>query len=246
MQFKKGYGWKACYDEKSGRYFGEYGGIQEYNLYELTKEQYDALDKKMKESDAGTIMHEGRRLYMAVDDRCGPPYTIVFDDDYEKLCPWADIVKNGTAVPMPYRLGGLKAAGIPGDESRKEIELAPGNFFTANLFLEENEDYLISPAYHNGENDTINISDAKAEQITMITYSGEPVDQGVSLFGVTFGMTKSDVKAMLGEPMSDNGDYFEWQINVSDAGYKGSFSIYFTDNADDAGASQIDLSLIEK
>ena len=80
--------------------------------------------------------------------------------------------------------------------------------------MDENEDYLIRPAYHNGENDTINISDAKAEQITMITYSGEPVDQGVSLFGVTFGMTKSDVKAMLGEPMSDNGDYFEWQIAV--------------------------------
>ena len=49
MQFKKGYGWKACYDEESGRYFGEYGGIQEYHLYELTKEQYDALDKKMSE-----------------------------------------------------------------------------------------------------------------------------------------------------------------------------------------------------
>ena len=173
----------------------------------------------MKESDAGTIMHEGRHLYMSVDDRCGSPYTIVFDDDYEKLCPWADIVKNGTAVPMPYRLGGLKAAGIPGDESRKEIELAPGNFFTANLFLDENEDYLISPAYYNGENDTIKIADAKAEQITMITYSGEPVDQGVSLFGVTFGMTKSAVKAMLGEPMSDNGDYFEWQVSVPDAGY---------------------------
>lgn len=88
----------------------------------------------MKESDAGTIMHEGRHLYMSVDDRCGSPYTIVFDDDYEKLCPWADIVVNETAVPMPYRLGDLEAAGIPGDESRKEIELAPGDFFTANLF----------------------------------------------------------------------------------------------------------------
>lgn len=60
IQFKNGYGWKARYDEESGRYFGEYGGIQEYNLYELTKQQYDALDKKMKESDAGTIMHQGR------------------------------------------------------------------------------------------------------------------------------------------------------------------------------------------
>ena len=44
-------------------------------------------------------MHEGRHLYKSVDDRCGPPYTIVFDDDYEKLCPWADVVKSGTVMP---------------------------------------------------------------------------------------------------------------------------------------------------
>ena len=158
----------------------------------------------------------------------------------------ATIVVNGTAVPMPYRLGELEAAGVPEDESRKEIELASGDFFSANLYLDENEDYVISPAYYNGGNDTINIADAQAEEITMITYSGEPVDQGVSLLGVTFGMAKSDVRAMLGEPMYDNGDYFEWQVAVSDAGYEGSFSIYFTEDADDAGASQIDLSLIEE
>ena len=158
----------------------------------------------------------------------------------------ATIVVNGTAVPMPYRLGELEAAGVPEDESRKVIELAPGDFFSANLYLDENEDYVISPAYYNGGDDTINLADAQAEEITMITYSGEPVDQGVSLLGVTFGMAKSDVRAMLGEPMYDNGDYFEWQIAVSDAGYEGSFSIYFTDDADDAGASQIDLTLIEE
>ena len=158
----------------------------------------------------------------------------------------AAIVVNGMAVPMPYRLGELEAAGVPADESRREIALAPGDFFSANLFLDENEDYLISPAYYNGADDTINIADAQAEEITMITYSGKPVDQGVSLLGVTFGMTKSDVRAILGEPMYDNGDYFEWQVAVSGAGYEGSFSIYFTDNADNAGASQIDLTLIEE
>ena len=99
MQFKKGNGWNACYDEESGRYFGEYGGIQAYHLNELTTAQYDALDKKMRESDAGSIMYEGRHLYMSVDDRCGPPYTIVFDDDYEKLCPWANVVKSGEVWP---------------------------------------------------------------------------------------------------------------------------------------------------
>jgi len=99
MLFKNGFGWKACFDSDSGRYFGEYGGIQEYQLYEITKEIFDRLDKKMTESAAGSLMHEGRRLYMAVDDRCGPPYTIVFDDDYEKLCPWASVVKSGEVWP---------------------------------------------------------------------------------------------------------------------------------------------------
>ena len=158
----------------------------------------------------------------------------------------AAIVVNETAVPMPYRLGELEAAGVPGDESRKEIELAPGDFFTANLYLDENEDYVISPAYYNGGDETVKITDAQAEEITMITYSGEPADQGVSILGVTFGMKKSDVRAKLGEPMYDNGDSFEWEIAVSDADYKGSFTVYFTEDADTAGASQIGLSLIEK
>ncbi len=99
MLFKKGSGWRACFDSNNGRYFGEYGGIQSYQLFEITKEIFDRLDEKMRESDAGSIMHDGRRMYMAVDDRCGPPYTIVFDDDYETLCPWADVIKSGPIWP---------------------------------------------------------------------------------------------------------------------------------------------------
>ncbi|MBR7033022.1 MAG: hypothetical protein IKI03_05275 [Clostridia bacterium] len=99
MKSKKGSGWKAWNDEKNGRCFGEYGGGMSYNLYELTKEQYDSLDESMTEGDASMIMYEGRHLYMSVNDRCGPPYTIVFDDDYEKLCPWANVVSSGKKWP---------------------------------------------------------------------------------------------------------------------------------------------------
>jgi len=99
MFFKNGLGWKACFDSNSGRYFGEYGWVQSYHLFEITKEIFDQLDEKMTESDAGRIMCEGRHMYMAVDDRCGPPYTIVFDDDYEKLCPWASVMKSGKVWP---------------------------------------------------------------------------------------------------------------------------------------------------
>jgi len=99
MIFKKGSGWKACFDCNNDRYFGEYGGIQEYHLFEITKEIFDRLDKKMRESEAGSIIHEGRHMYMSVNDRCGPPYTIVFDDDYKTLCPWADVIKSGAVWP---------------------------------------------------------------------------------------------------------------------------------------------------
>ena len=32
---------------------------------------------------------------MAVDDRCGPPYTVNLDSDYQKLCPWAKTSISG-------------------------------------------------------------------------------------------------------------------------------------------------------
>ena len=99
MQIKEGDGWKAVYDEENGRYFGEYGGIMSYSLYELTEEQYGQLNETMTEGDASMIMYEGRHLYMSVDDRCGPPYTVVFDSDYETLCPWARARKSGKVWP---------------------------------------------------------------------------------------------------------------------------------------------------
>ena len=43
--FKKGSGWTACHDEENGRYFGEYGGIQSYHLYELTEDQFNQLER---------------------------------------------------------------------------------------------------------------------------------------------------------------------------------------------------------
>ena len=95
MIFKTGNGWKACYDEDSGRWFGECGGTMSYHLYELTKTLYDRLDEGMEEDEAYEILSEGRHLYMSVDDRCGPPYTVVFDDEYETLCPWAKPMKSG-------------------------------------------------------------------------------------------------------------------------------------------------------
>lgn len=99
MQFKEGTGWKAWNDEGNKRCFGEYGGGMSYNLFELTEEQFKLLDASMTEGEASQIMYEGRHLYMSVNDRCGPPYTVVFDDDYKTLCPWANVVSGGKVWP---------------------------------------------------------------------------------------------------------------------------------------------------
>ena len=36
---------------------------------------------------------------MAVDDRCGPPYTVILDEDYQELCPWAETMVSGKVMP---------------------------------------------------------------------------------------------------------------------------------------------------
>ena len=82
MQFKKGDGWKAGFDDNTG-----------------TKEIYDRLEDGMSDKDSYELIREGRLLYMAVDDRCGPPYTVILDSDYEKLCPWANVIKSGEVWP---------------------------------------------------------------------------------------------------------------------------------------------------
>ena len=99
MQFKQGDGWKACYDEKRELYTAQRGGCGYYHLYEITEEIYNALEDGMNDTDSYHLMDKGRHLYMDVDDRCGPPYTVVLDHDYEKLCPWADIVSSGKVWP---------------------------------------------------------------------------------------------------------------------------------------------------
>lgn len=99
LHWKAGDGWKACYDEKTGLYTAQRSGPGYYHLYEITEEIFDRLADGMSDSDTYKIIDEGRHLYMDIDDRCGPPYTVVFDDVYEKLCPWASVVQSGKIWP---------------------------------------------------------------------------------------------------------------------------------------------------
>lgn len=87
MIFKTGNGWRCCYDPETDLYTAEVGGGPNHDLYEITKEIFDRVDDPDVESPT-RLIYEGRHLYMAVDDRCGPPYTVILDSDYQKLCPW--------------------------------------------------------------------------------------------------------------------------------------------------------------
>ncbi len=95
MEFKKGNGWRCCYDPETGLYTAETGGGINHNLFEITKEIYDHIDDPDVDMPVGMIYKGGRHLYMTVNDRCGPPYTVILDSDYKKLCPWAKTVTTG-------------------------------------------------------------------------------------------------------------------------------------------------------
>lgn len=95
MEFKKGIGWCCCYDPETGLYTAQTGGGANCDLYEITKEIYDRVDSPDVKYPS-SLISEGRHLYMSVNDRCGPPYTVVLDTDYKKLCPWADTADTGT------------------------------------------------------------------------------------------------------------------------------------------------------
>lgn len=88
MQIKEGMGWKACYNEKKGVYGAEVIFQGSWDLYEITADVWDRLNKNISGSEAEELIGSGRRLYSHVNDRCGPPYTIVLDDDYAVYCPW--------------------------------------------------------------------------------------------------------------------------------------------------------------
>ena len=88
MEFKKGMSWKACHDEKKNLYTAETWSMGSGDLYEIDASIYNRLTKGIKDSEATSLISEGRHLYMSVNDRCGPPYTVVFDDDYMEICPW--------------------------------------------------------------------------------------------------------------------------------------------------------------
>ena len=90
LHFKKGLGWKACFDEERGIYTAERSWRGFYQLCEIDKETYDKLDPTGKNGeDPDKLIGGGRVLVEADDDYYTMPYCMVKDDNYNELAPWS-------------------------------------------------------------------------------------------------------------------------------------------------------------
>lgn len=101
MRFIEGSGWKACFDEERDLYTARTSVPGAIKLFEIDSEVFEELQSgEMSDDDKYCLIHDkGRKLYMDIDDRCGPPYTVVLDDDYRTLCPWAELPGSGNVWP---------------------------------------------------------------------------------------------------------------------------------------------------
>lgn len=101
MEFIEGSGWKACFDEERNLYTARTSVPGAIKLFEITEEVFESLKSdEMSDDDKYCLIHDkGRKLYMSIDDRCGPPYTVVLDDDYKTLCPWAKLPESDNVWP---------------------------------------------------------------------------------------------------------------------------------------------------
>lgn len=95
LRFKTGPGWKACFDSDRKLYTAETYLAGYYDLYEVNEEIFNKLKPKgMARRDAHELIHTGRHLYKSVSDRNGS-YDVALDEDYDSLCPWAEVQKTG-------------------------------------------------------------------------------------------------------------------------------------------------------
>ena len=86
MQFKKGIGWKACYDEEKNTYTAQRSWRGFYQLCEIDAETYDKLGG---EEDADKLIGAGRVLFESDDDYYCQRYYRVLDENYDELAPWS-------------------------------------------------------------------------------------------------------------------------------------------------------------
>lgn len=131
MQFKKGNGWKACYDEKTYTFTAERGSRGFYQLYEITKDIYEELDPDDTDGKRNNdLISSGRCLFEADDDYYTPPYNMVFDERYAEIAPWADAKRRADLMDEHERKRKEEEAAKK-EEEQKQLKLLP--FYKAIL-----------------------------------------------------------------------------------------------------------------
>ncbi|MBR5948296.1 MAG: hypothetical protein IKZ82_06555 [Clostridia bacterium] len=96
MKKKEGMGWEAFYDEERNLYTAATWGMGCFDIFEINSAIFSQVDDDtIGASESARLIHSGRHLYMDVNDRCGPPYSVMLDDDVLNLCPWAEKKING-------------------------------------------------------------------------------------------------------------------------------------------------------
>ena len=118
MQFKKGLGWKACYDEDRGLYTAERSRRGFYQLSLIDRESYERMD----DESADKLIQNGRHLVESDGDYYTMPYVTVYDEDYELLAPWSDARRRVEAIETKTskELTDLGMELIPGEEKNRE------------------------------------------------------------------------------------------------------------------------------
>lgn len=156
------------------------------------------------------------------------------------------VVIDDTVVPAPYYLEDLAAAGAPVPKDIMDGYISPDGYSVAELYLDEEEKVVISPEYYNSSDETIPITEAEALKIHMASSEAELKDRGVSIFGVKFGMTRDEVRELLGKPMwVFDGVQYYWALAVSDTGQEGELSVYFDDESKDSRVFMVSLEIYE-
>ena len=96
MEFKKGLGWQACYDEEKNLFTAKTSWRGDYDLYEINAEIYHQLGEPGVNSEE--LIKTGRHLYYSQDSPIGPPTDMVIDENYATLCSWANPQKSGNIM----------------------------------------------------------------------------------------------------------------------------------------------------
>lgn len=156
------------------------------------------------------------------------------------------IVINDKKISMPFYMQDMADAGVPVPEDIMGRYLSQDDYSVAELYLDEEEKIVISPEYYNSSDETIPITEAEARKIHMASSEAELKDRGVSIFGVKFGMTRDEVRELLGKPMwVYDGVQYYWALAVSDTGQEGELSVYFDDDSKDSHVFMVSLEIYE-